>query len=76
MKVNHQALTAYVSDQDTADKAQNYIDGFEDGKNPKSYTSFEIIQSLVAALAGLKTVNFLTGCLNLLAMKLFQYRLS
>ena len=55
MKVNHEALTAYVSDQDKQlTKLQNYIDGLEDlrrtQKIPASYISFEIIQSLVAAL--------------------------
>ncbi len=65
MKVNHQALTAYVSDQDKQlTKLQNYIDGLEDlrrtQKIPTSYISFEIIQSLVAALeAGFKNSELL-----------------
>lgn len=65
MKVNHEALTAYVSDQDKQlTKLQNYIDGLEDlrrtQKIPASYISFEIIQSLVAALeAGFKNSELL-----------------
>lgn len=65
MKVNDEALTAYVSDQDKQlTKLQNYIDGLEDlrrtQKIPASYISFEIIQSLVAALeAGFKNSELL-----------------